>query len=165
MRLNFSHATVEEADLRMTNLRASSGRNGDTSGMGADDDVLRRGCVGVVGSGRNMRASLLDTRGPEIRTLKVENDTSGKETLTLTKGEEVGVESDVTGKMECKKGKFYVNYAGIEKVRGDAMDSERQSDKWSAKRQMKHKTATKQARNIDEPREWPKGSRPSLSGR
>ncbi|GMH49189.1 hypothetical protein TrRE_jg13171 [Triparma retinervis] len=116
MRLNFSHATVEEADLRMTNLRASSGRNGDTSGMGADDDVLRRGCVGVVGSGRNMRASLLDTRGPEIRTLKVENDTSGKETLTLTKGEEVGVESDVTGKMECKKGKFYVNYAGIEKV-------------------------------------------------
>ena len=121
MRLNFSHATVEEADLRLTNLRSSSGRNGDTNGMGASDavdGVLRKGCKGIVGEGRNMRASLLDTRGPEIRTLKIENDTTGKETLTLTKGEQVGVESDVTGEKECTPGKFYVNYAGIEKVRG-----------------------------------------------
>jgi pyruvate kinase len=89
--------------------------------MGASDavdGVLRKGCKGMVGEGRNMRASLLDTRGPEIRTLKIENDTTGKETLTLTKGEQVGVESDVTGEKECTPGKFYVNYAGIEKVRG-----------------------------------------------
>jgi len=105
MRLNFSHATVEEADLRMTNLRASSGRNGDTNGKLATEDVLRKGCVGVVGQGRNMRASLLDTRGPEIRTLRVENDASGKETLTLTKGEEVMVGSDPSGDKECTEGR------------------------------------------------------------
>lgn len=118
VRLNFSHATVEEADLRMTNLRNSTGRNGGvpTNNKGGEKDVLRKGCIGVVGRGRNMRASLLDTKGPEIRTLAIENDTTGKETLTLTKGDMIGVESDGGDGWLCSKYTFYVNYQGIEKV-------------------------------------------------
>ena len=46
MRINFSHATYEEADLRVKNLRLSRGMNSTT----------------------NLRAVLLDTQGPEIRT-------------------------------------------------------------------------------------------------
>ena len=46
MRINFSHATYEEADLRVKNLRLSRGMNSAT----------------------NLRAVLLDTQGPEIRT-------------------------------------------------------------------------------------------------
>jgi pyruvate kinase len=51
MRINFSHATYEEADLRLRNLRAAVGKN--TLGLNKDF---------------NLRAVLLDTKGPEIRT-------------------------------------------------------------------------------------------------
>ena len=47
MRINFSHATYDEANLRLTNLKNSKGLNIQ---------------------GRNMRAVMLDTQGPEIRT-------------------------------------------------------------------------------------------------
>ncbi len=46
MRINFSHATYEEADLRKKNLMNSPG----------------------LTSQSNMRAIMLDTQGPEIRT-------------------------------------------------------------------------------------------------
>ena len=47
MRINFSHATYDEANLRIKNLKLSPGRNI---------------------SGKNLRAVMLDTQGPEIRT-------------------------------------------------------------------------------------------------
>ena len=53
MRINFSHATFEEADLRVKNLRLSSG--------------MPRMIMGER-SPRNLRAIMLDTQGPEIRT-------------------------------------------------------------------------------------------------
>ena len=49
MRINFSHATFEEAELRMTNLKNSVG-------------------VDKIGDVNNLRAIMLDTKGPEIRT-------------------------------------------------------------------------------------------------
>ena len=49
MRLNFSHATYEEADLRMKNLKLSPGKNNTADNL-------------------NLRAVMLDTQGPEIRT-------------------------------------------------------------------------------------------------
>lgn len=55
MRINFSHATYEEALLRVTNLNTLRGVN-----MGHGHDAL-----GVT---TNMRAVMLDTQGPEIRT-------------------------------------------------------------------------------------------------
>lgn len=53
MRINFSHATFEEADLRVKNLKLSSGRPHLLMGER---------------SPRNLRAVMLDTQGPEIRT-------------------------------------------------------------------------------------------------
>jgi hypothetical protein len=52
MRINFSHATFEEADLRVKNLRLSAG-----SGQAA-----------AAHGSLNLRAVMLDTQGPEIRT-------------------------------------------------------------------------------------------------
>eukprot|EP01006_Ploeotia_vitrea_P020758 TRINITY_DN53055_c0_g1_i1.p1 TRINITY_DN53055_c0_g1~~TRINITY_DN53055_c0_g1_i1.p1 ORF type:complete len:579 (-),score=-8.52 TRINITY_DN53055_c0_g1_i1:27-1763(-) len=54
MRINFSHATYEEADLRTTNLRKCVGVH--QQGLGSKD------------AGFNLRAIMLDTQGPEIRT-------------------------------------------------------------------------------------------------
>jgi len=70
MRLNFSHATVEEVELRMKNLKMCKGRHG----LAFSDRLVGR---------QNLRSTLLDTRGPEIRTGKLRNDTSGKETIYL----------------------------------------------------------------------------------
>lgn len=51
MRINFSHATYEEADLRMKNLKLCAEESiADASGD------------------KNIRAVMLDTQGPEIRT-------------------------------------------------------------------------------------------------
>lgn len=51
MRLNFSHATYEEATLRITNLRKAQGVHKQTFGVPF-----------------NLRAILLDIQGPKIRT-------------------------------------------------------------------------------------------------
>lgn len=68
MRLNFSHATVEEVELRVKNLTNCQGRHGVYLSSESD---------------RNVRAILLDTRGPEIRMGKLRNDHSGHETIHL----------------------------------------------------------------------------------
>lgn len=75
MRLNFSHATTEEVELRTSNLKQCQGRHGAELGFGNDTnngEILN-----------NVRATLLDTRGPEIRCGKLQNDHSGHETITL----------------------------------------------------------------------------------
>jgi pyruvate kinase len=55
MRINFSHATYEEADLRTNNLNAC--READRAPVAGSDGVLT-----------NTRGIMLDTQGPEIRT-------------------------------------------------------------------------------------------------
>ncbi len=60
MRINFSHATYEEADLRNKNLGTCVGIN--AINVSSETNFARR-------DGRsNMRAVMLDTQGPEIRT-------------------------------------------------------------------------------------------------
>lgn len=78
MRLNFSHATVEEVELRMKNLHACKGRH-DT---GLPERLLD-------GDSINLRATLLDTRGPEVRMGKLRDDESGHETIQLNVDETV----------------------------------------------------------------------------
>ncbi len=68
MRLNFSHATTEEVELRVGNLKQCLGRHGSSL---SDVD-------GNASDNLNVRAVLLDTRGPEIRMGKLRDDFSGE---------------------------------------------------------------------------------------
>lgn len=74
MRLNFSHATTEEVELRVKNLKLCKGRHAETLSSDTGGDDL------------NVRAILLDTRGPEIRMGKLRDDHSGHETISLEAG-------------------------------------------------------------------------------
>ena len=76
MRLNFSHATVEEVELRVKNLKLCEGRH--AASLGHTED-------------KNVRAVLLDTRGPEIRMGKLRDDFSGHETIQLESGGSVSL--------------------------------------------------------------------------
>lgn len=77
MRINFSHATYEEASLRVNNLKKSKGVHQSALG---DEKAF------------NLRAVMLDTQGPEIRTGSfAEGDQMTLEagsTITLTVNEE-----------------------------------------------------------------------------
>uniref|UniRef100_A0A7S2WB68 Pyruvate kinase n=1 Tax=Eucampia antarctica TaxID=49252 RepID=A0A7S2WB68_9STRA len=84
MRLNFSHATTEEVELRVSNLKKCKGRHGAVLGSGNDNPETFN----------NVRATLLDTRGPEIRCGKLRNDHSGHETVTLQAGSSVTLHTD-----------------------------------------------------------------------
>lgn len=71
MRLNFSHATPEEVELRCTNL-ARAVTQLTPSNVARTQDVI---------------SVLLDTKGPELRTGKLANDVSGHDTVELVAGE------------------------------------------------------------------------------
>jgi hypothetical protein len=72
MRINFSHATYDEADLRTQNLNAC--REKDASSVNPQDKWLV-----------NTAAIMLDTQGPEIRTGSFE----GVKEVDLVAGNEV----------------------------------------------------------------------------
>ena len=72
MRLNFSHATPEEVELRCTNLNQAV--TALTPSGNATQDVV---------------SVLLDTKGPELRTGKLLNDVSGHDTVELVAGKVV----------------------------------------------------------------------------
>jgi len=89
MRLNFSHATTEEVELRVKNLKLCEGRHGASLGLGkVSESEDGNGEHGVSGD-KNVRAVLLDTRGPEIRMGKLANDFSGHETINMEAGSSV----------------------------------------------------------------------------
>jgi pyruvate kinase len=73
MRLNFSHATPEEVELRCTNLRKAVEQL-TPSGLTVTQDVV---------------SVLLDTKGPELRTGKLLNDVSGHDTVELVAGSKI----------------------------------------------------------------------------
>ena len=79
MRLNFSHATVDEVELRTSNLAQCRGRHS----LLDDDDE------NVTSRKPNVRAVLLDTKGPEIRTGKLANDDTGHQVICLQQGETI----------------------------------------------------------------------------
>mmetsp|Transcript_3827 Transcript_3827/g.4636 ORF Transcript_3827/g.4636 Transcript_3827/m.4636 type:complete len:557 (+) Transcript_3827:138-1808(+) len=94
MRMNFSHATFEEADMRMNMLRNATGSH--TCGQYFDSD-------GSVKDLINTRASLLDTRGPEIRTGVYEGKVPLKvnDTVYVTTSEDY--RETVDGKVDGKQ--------------------------------------------------------------
>ena len=94
MRLNFSHATKDEVELRVKNLRNSPGRN-------------YRDKEGVL---ENMRSVLLDTRGPEIRTGALEGDITGKKKIELKKGSFLNLHTDLSWKEAGCETDLYIDY-------------------------------------------------------
>ncbi len=89
MRLNFSHATYEEATLRITNLRKAHG-------------VHHR----AMGSAFNLRAVLLDIQGPKIRTGSFKEGS-----IFLEQGKEYVLTTDESVKLTGDDTQFYVDYA------------------------------------------------------
>lgn len=103
MRLNFSHATVEEVELRMKNLRLSRGRHSVVQ-PDAGEATL------------NMRAVLLDTRGPELRTGKLAGDHSGHETVHIEAGSTVVLDTtDEVRDGGSTASKLYIDYPKLHK--------------------------------------------------
>jgi len=64
----------------------------------------------------NLRAVLLDTRGPEIRTGKLANDHSGHETISLVTGETITLHTDPTwAESGSKETDLYIDYDKLHK--------------------------------------------------
>ena len=85
MRINFSHATYDEANLRMTNLQKHS------PGLGGK---------------ANLRAVMLDTQGPEIRTGSFGTDGS----LDMTEGNKVVLTTDESFRTTQTEDKLWISY-------------------------------------------------------
>nr|AIT70004.1 pyruvate kinase [Saccharina japonica]AIW62933.1 pyruvate kinase [Saccharina japonica] len=92
MRINFSHATFEEAEKRLTNLRACKGKHA-------------KACLGE----HNLRAVLLDTQGPEIRTGNVEG--GGK--IELVQGSTMELTTNPDHREVGTAEKLFVSYRGL----------------------------------------------------
>lgn len=95
MRINFSHATYEEADLRTTNLRKSPGLAQE---MGK--------------ASTNLRAIMLDTQGPEIRTGSWANGAKNQE---LEAGTLITVTTNEASRASQTKEKLFLNYKTLSK--------------------------------------------------
>lgn len=91
MRINFSHATYEEADLRMKNLTQSPGLH----------------------KSFNIRAVMLDTQGPEIRT-GIYNTESRKESYNA--GDEVILTTDPSMREKQSKDLIWISYSNLYNV-------------------------------------------------
>ncbi|KDO20647.1 pyruvate kinase [Saprolegnia parasitica CBS 223.65] len=88
MRINFSHATYDEALLRMSHLRASKGVHAK-----------------ATGSEFNVRAVLLDTQGPEIR-----GGAFPEKKVELLKGNKITLTTDLQYKEASTADLLYVTY-------------------------------------------------------
>jgi pyruvate kinase len=65
---------------------------------------------------QSIRAMLLDTRGPEIRSGKLKNDNSGHETITLQKGNKITLQTSTKFEKEgSTETDLFINYAGLAK--------------------------------------------------
>ena len=89
MRINFSHATYDEADLRMTNLKKSPG---------------------IHGTDFNLRAVMLDTQGPEVRTGIYKSD-KGEYNI----GDEVTITTDPKLREHQSKDLIWISYSNLNK--------------------------------------------------
>ena len=90
MRINFSHATYDEANLRVTNLKKSGGLH-----LLASQQPF------------NLRSVMLDTQGPEIRTGSFPE---GKEGTNLEAGSTVVLTTDASFRKSQTAEKVWVSY-------------------------------------------------------
>eukprot|EP00466_Bigelowiella_natans_P003318 jgi/Bigna1/43086/e_gw1.72.54.1 len=96
MRMNFSHATFEEANMRMTNLRKSKG---------------------FTGKNFNMRAVMLDTQGPEIRSGMLVGDpqhsTPKKKKMELVRGSTITLTTNNEYKDKGTPDTLWISYTKL----------------------------------------------------
>ena len=88
MRLNFSHATYDEANLRVANLRKSPG---------------------LTSKSFNLRNVMLDTQGPEIRTGSFGKDGS----IDLVEGAKISLTTDDAFRTAQTANKIWISYKGL----------------------------------------------------
>jgi len=125
MRLNFSHATYEEADMRIRRLRRCAGVHqrakikyggvpvGDLSwGQNSFSEPSSMIDPDDQPTGVNLRAVLLDTQGPEIRTGILAGD-GGKTKITLQKNDPITLTTDEAFRDRCDASKLFINYADL----------------------------------------------------
>ncbi|KAJ0392273.1 hypothetical protein ATCC90586_011157 [Pythium insidiosum] len=91
MRINFSHAEYEDARVRIENLRATRGVHWSPT------------------HNYNLRAVLLDTKGPEIRTGKMR----GGQKIRLDAGKEIVLTTDEAFKDDGTPEKIYISYTRL----------------------------------------------------
>jgi pyruvate kinase len=107
MRLNFSHATVDEVELRMGNLAACKGRHSIfDSNQGTEVETT----TGESLVHKNVRAVLLDTRGPEVRMGKLAGDDSGHKNITIELGSTVTLRTSEDYATSCTATDLYIDY-------------------------------------------------------
>ncbi|KAL3907666.1 MAG: hypothetical protein SGILL_008779, partial [Bacillariaceae sp.] len=106
MRLNFSHATKEEVELRLKNLALSQ------------DSYDFDGPINKV---QEVRATLLDTRGPEIRSGKLAHDDSGHETISLQKGESITLQTASSFAEQSTDQDLFIDYSNLHKCLSPGM--------------------------------------------
>jgi len=106
MRLNFSHATKEEVELRLKNLSLSQ----DTYEFD-----------GPISKVQDVRATLLDTRGPEIRSGKLAHDDSGHETISLVKGNTITLQTSEAYAEKSTDQDLFINYSKLHKCMSPGM--------------------------------------------
>jgi pyruvate kinase len=111
MRLNFSHATYEEADMRIRRLRRCKGVHQRKELVFGGKPVGDMGSDGTTAS--NLRAVLLDTQGPEIRTGVLKDDTSGKHKIELGKGASLTLTTDEAHREQGDAAVVFVTYADL----------------------------------------------------
>eukprot|EP00598_Pedospumella_elongata_P003117 CAMPEP_0184966804 /NCGR_PEP_ID=MMETSP1098-20130426/370_1 /TAXON_ID=89044 /ORGANISM="Spumella elongata, Strain CCAP 955/1" /LENGTH=518 /DNA_ID=CAMNT_0027488147 /DNA_START=100 /DNA_END=1656 /DNA_ORIENTATION=+ len=97
MRINFSHATYEEADLRVGNLKKCFGVNH------ADGKL--------VNGQANMRAVMLDTQGPEIRTGSFGGSTKEVE---LFIGQQITLTNDPAVRTNQTADRIWISYQKLQ---------------------------------------------------
>lgn len=95
MRLNFSHATKDEVEIRLKHLALSQ------------DSYDFDGPINKV---QDVRATLLDTRGPEIRSGKLAHDVSGHETISLNKDDTITLQTAVEFADASTVKNLYIDY-------------------------------------------------------
>lgn len=100
MRINFSHATYDEALLRVTNL--NSYRRGLNKSAGEDG----------LGQTLNMKAIMLDTQGPEIRT----GSFAGVSEISLVANSEITLTTDDSFRTKQSADKLWISYKSLHKT-------------------------------------------------
>jgi pyruvate kinase len=76
---------------------------------------------GPIDKIQDVRATLLDTRGPEVRSGKLAHDSSGHETISLVKGNTVTLQTSDAFAERSTETDLFINYRKLHKCMSPGM--------------------------------------------